>query len=214
MTNKYIQSNFFLPAIILIILLGTIFFGEKISINNGAGWDGNLYFNFAHNFHLSQFFSGNNISPYYIHRIFPWLLINIINKIINNHDVYITFIIAKIFIFTTIFIPLIFTFKISKTLQLTKSQTKCLFLFLFINTCILKFPGYYIFLTEYYALTLIIMSIYFYINESLYKLLLATIFLNFTWPFLLINYYFIYSLIKNKTAYKVEKKYNYTKFTN
>jgi hypothetical protein len=206
MLNKYIQSNFFLPAIILIILLSTIFFGEKIPINNGAGWDGNLYFNFAHNFHLSQFFSGNDISPYYIHRIFPWLLINIINKIINNHDVYITFIIAKIFMFSTILIALIYTSKIARVLNFTKSQTKYLFIFLFINTCILKFPSYYIFLTEYYALTLIIISIYFYITKSFYKLLLATIFLNFTWPFLLINYYFIYSLIQNKTAYKVAKK--------
>jgi hypothetical protein len=202
----FINSNIFLTAIILTIIFINIFFGEKITINNGAGWDGYNYFNFAHNFKLVQFFNGNDIGPYYIHRIFPWLLINITNQIINNHDVQTTFLIAKIFMFLCISLGLSFTIKIAKKIQLNQTQTNCLLLLIFLNASILKFASYYIFLTEYYALTLILASIYFYIEKSTYKLVLTTLFLNFTWPFLLINYYLIYSLITIRTENKIITK--------
>lgn len=191
----YIGFNTFIPLLVFLICVINIFYGEKIPVNGGKGWDGYYYFKMAYEYDVSQFFNGEKIGTYYIHRTLPWFLINVFTKIIHHHDVETTFLMAKYLLVVSIATSLFLTHRIAEILKFTRDEYSLLFILLFINAAFLKISGYYIFLTEYYAVTILLASIYFYLEKSISKLIVSTILLNFTWPILFINYYFLYRLL-------------------
>jgi hypothetical protein len=193
------------------ILFFNIFFGEKIPVNNGKGWDGNYYYELSHELSVQQFFDGKTIGDYYIHRIAPWLFINVIEKFVcfffvQSDCLVTTYQIAEIVLFLNLVIAVFLIIRIAHILNFRSVQTTLSIVLLLCNASILKISGYYIFLTEYYALTLMLCSIYFYLKKSIIALSLCTLVLNFTWPVLFFNYIMIYKLMIKQNSIPLHYK--------
>lgn len=71
---------------ILLSLLILSIFSEKISIGDGAGWDGTYYKKICENFSNDIF--NNNIDRYTLQRVFPFAIINMVVEIFNLPKTY------------------------------------------------------------------------------------------------------------------------------
>jgi hypothetical protein len=186
--NKYI---IFIFLIFVSILVFQNIYAEKITVNNGLGYDGASYAMYAKNF--DELILSRKIDLYRIQRIIPSAIIHYSFKIFRvefgSRNIIVGFQILNS-------ILLVFCFVIwHKIMQLSKITIKYQILglvFLFGNFAILKFNFYQPILTDISAFTLGICLLYSYlVKKNLITLLIAVIGF-FTWPAIFYNAIILY----------------------
>jgi hypothetical protein len=177
-------------SISVLIIFISVFFGEKVPLNNGHGWDGEIYFQIAKNTSFTEFFDGKTISKYYIKRALPFLIVGKISGFCSiDLDL-----VMKITSFLSILISMYFVVKIMDILMFKTNQKVLTIICLFCNYSILKMIGYYPWLTDQFAFLLTIVSIYYFLRGSNLGLIMCIILMSFVWPVVLFMYLMLLSL--------------------
>jgi len=176
-----ISPIYALLVILLIFLFSYSLFGEKISYNDGAGFDGEFYRNVAQNF--SSDILNNGYDSFRIQRIFPFFLLHIFYSIFSipaTHQnlLYGMGCLQCINLFSLIF----FFFKLAKLLKWSENVTALLFACLFFNYYFLKNCGYELFQTDSFAINLSLISYYFLLRKQVAASYISALIGFFTWP--------------------------------
>ena len=175
------QGVFVLLVLVLVFLFSFSFFGEKIPLNDGAGYDGTFYYSVAQNF-LTDFFE-NAYDRFRIFRIFPFFLINLFFSIFSiepshanlMHSMYVLH-------YLNLAIQLTFFFKLARLNNWKKTTTSIIFACFFFNYFTLKNFGYEIFQTDAFATTIFIVSFYYLQQKNIFLALSISFLGLITWP--------------------------------
>jgi hypothetical protein len=159
------------------------FWGDLIPINDGYGWDGKTYGEFA--------ISIENIKQgpfYYSGRIFPSFMVYLIHTTLNitpsKENILNIFYIYNIFI---VFLGILGFFMIAKKQNWNYSVFIIGFSAIFINFPLLRLmPFNPPFTTDYTALVLGIYILYFYVSDKTYAVITLSIIGAFTYPLILL----------------------------
>lgn len=185
-----IKNLHILLSITVLIVFISIFFGEKVPLNNGHGWDGEIYYQIAKNISFTEFFDGKTISKYYVKRALPFLIVGKMADLCSiDLDLG-----MKITSFLSILISMYFVVKIMNILRFNNNQKILTVICLFSNYSILKMVGYYPWLTDQFAFFLTIVSIYYFLKGSNLGLITCIILMSFVWPVVLFMYLMVLSL--------------------
>lgn len=170
-------------AAMLIWCLVSILFFEKLTANNGLGWDGARYANIAANL-----FNSSELDTYTIMRILPSLLVHIVFSVcgieFSSPNIILAFeILNSILLCTSVFL----TLKIFEHFQLSNAK-KALGLVLVLGTyATLNFPFYYTVMTDTAGFTIAIAALYFFLKNEHLNLWLLGLIAAFTWPVALLQ---------------------------
>lgn len=175
--KSIINNVWFFPSLVLCYGIFYIFFGELYYLNEGLSTDGAVFSDLIQNFNTSYFFD-----TYYVHRIFPSLLVATVFKIFSithtTQNVILSFQILNIIslILTCYFVKkILLFFKVSLKNQLLG------FVLLIFNFSFLKYPFYLPVMTDNVALALSAMLLYFYFKKKMFGLIFCTLISCFTW---------------------------------
>ncbi len=183
--NKRYYTRFFSTTVLFVILILNSFFNERITIGNGAGWDGTYYDTICKDFSIEN---TKSIDSYTFQRILPFVLVHYSCDVLGiesntlNH--------LSVMILLNLFMILIgvyFFYKISDILSFSVSIELIAFSSLFYNYPILKLLGYYPLLTDYFAFSFGIMLFYFFICRKTTWLLLLSLLGSLVWPTILLQ---------------------------
>ena len=175
------QGVFVLLVLVLVFLFSFSFFGEKIPLNDGAGYDGTFYYSVAQNF--STDFFENAYDRFRIFRIFPFFLINLFFSIFSiepshanlMHSMYVLH-------YLNLAIQLTFFFKLARLNNWKKTTTSIIFACFFFNYFTLKNFGYEIFQTDAFATTIFLVSFYYLQQKNIFLALSISFLGLITWP--------------------------------
>jgi len=168
--------------IMIIVVLGivSISFGERILINNGFGWDGEIYGTVA------QTLDFRSLDTYYIHRIFPSIVVHfaltILHQPLDNKDVVFAFSFLNLGL---LLLACVLYRLIAKELGMYRSGFWLGFVGIFVNFAYLKVPWYYPVLTDVAATALSLAMLLFYLRRKQLPLLIVAFFGAYTWPSLI-----------------------------
>ncbi|MCX7123566.1 MAG: hypothetical protein NTV32_07905 [Gammaproteobacteria bacterium] len=187
--SKNIKMLF--AGIILFYILwqiGQFFYGERVLAGGGFGWDGVQYATWVSQFSFRNYFQ-HQLSPYYIQRILPSIIVHYIMVILHlnlqSHSAIInTFIVYNNVMLLFVMLGL---FSLAYFLRWTPAATLVAFVSLFFNFVLLKQLSYYSVLTDYTALTIGFFQLYCYIKKRVLFLYLLSIVGAFAWPTLLLS---------------------------
>lgn len=174
------HSSRYMFFIILVTGLSSIFFGERIPVSNGFGWDGIFYGELVKNFNIS------GLSTYQTQRIFPSAIVHYIltplNLPLEN------FYVVNGFAFYNLLLLLLSCYLwrlIAVEIGLSEKSFWLGFIGLFINFANVKFAFYYPVLTDVTSFTLTLLMLLCYLQNRVTSLCLVTLIGAFTWPILL-----------------------------
>lgn len=166
-------------AITLFILLFN-FNREIINVNEGAGWDGNLYLKVTK---TAYYLKVKALNQYHIQRVLVPLIVNRILWITNSNKSIPEIIQAYRFLnFFCILLAIFYYIKIAIKLNLSKQNELIGYCSIFFIFPILKLLFYYPMLTDYAAFTLGLIFIYYYLKDSLFGMLLIILLGSFVYP--------------------------------
>ena len=185
------QGVFVLLVFILFLFFTQSFIGEKIPLNDGAGYDGAFYYNVAHNFSTDFWTTGYD--KFRIFRIFPFFLINLFFTLFNIEPKP-SLLTSSMYVlhFTNIVIQLAFFFKLARLNEWRKSTTAIIFGCFFFNYFVLKNCGYEIFQTDAFASTIFLVSFYYLQCGKFAKALLVSFLGILTWPTITYTIWLLY----------------------
>lgn len=168
-------------AVVLCLIVAFSFFGEKVALGPGIGWDGaNYWRSMQHFIHLVKI---HGYDQYEIMRVMPWGLTDIMSAIFGfsvTREVAVSF--GIIYNAIAMVIAVLYYFRISNYRQ-WKLTTEILgFSFLFFTYPVLKNMGYYPLLSDTFGLTLGIMMCYYFLVEKRWALILCGFAGTFIWP--------------------------------
>lgn len=170
-------------SILLLTLysIGYYFFGERIPVYNGFGWDGTLYAAYAQSF-WGVLRHTNDI--YHINRILPSFIIYCFLKLLHLNAKSPTIIVDAFIIFNSILFILsaYIWFKLCNYKKFAISTYWLGFISLFVNYLYLKHNYYDSVLTDTAAIFLGMLTLYFYVQKKYWCLALTMIPAYFTWP--------------------------------
>lgn len=167
--------------LVLLFIFTLSFVGEKIPLNDGAGYDGEFYYNVAQNFSTDFFTTGYD--RFRIFRIFPFFLINLFFVLFNIEASH-TNLMTSMYVlhYINLAIQLIFFFKLIQLNAWKKTTSAIIFGCFFFNYFVLKNCGYEIFQTDAFANTIFLVSFYF-LQRQKFLLAISISFLGIlTWP--------------------------------
>jgi hypothetical protein len=183
------MKKYFCFYILIIFLIAwhvfNFFVGERVTVNNGLGWDGIFIAQLTQNF--GSYF--HNISHYYSGRVFPSLVVSLFAKLffysLNSPQN----IISAFYLYDMLIILLgiYFFYCVAKFQQWSFPSFLIGFTALFCNFAILKAMPYHPNLTDYTALTIGLAILYFYLRNNLIGLLATTFIGAFTFPSILLS---------------------------
>lgn len=161
--------------------IGYYFWGERIPVGNGYGWDGLVYAAYVQQFWL---YISQTHDIYHVNRILPSFIIYLALKILhlNMHSPIIvvnSFIIFNSLLFIA---SCLLWFKICCVKQFKTTTYWIGFISLFINFLYLKHNFYDPVLTDTAAIFLGMLALYFYVKKNYLLLTLTLIPAYFTWP--------------------------------
>ncbi|RHJ94192.1 hypothetical protein [Parabacteroides bouchesdurhonensis] len=175
-----IISRSILVLLLLSIILYSIIVGEKVPLNDGAGWDGAIFRNMASSFWNSPIGAYNSYS---IQRIFPFVLINLVyvclNISIDNASLMLGMHITNVLFLV---LGIYFFFRISDFYKYSVKVEIIAFVSLFFNVQTLKFMGYMPFITDYVAVNLAIILFYYFLTKQDAKMLIVGFVGAFNYP--------------------------------
>lgn len=168
-------------VLVLLFIFTLSFVGEKIPLNDGAGYDGEFYYNVAQNFSTDFFSMGYD--RFRIFRIFPFFLINLFFSLFNIETSHAN-LMASMYVlhFLNLAVQLIFFFKFVQHNAWKNTTSAIIFGCFFFNYFVLKNCGYEIFQTDAFANTIFLVSFYF-LQRQKFLLAISISFLGIlTWP--------------------------------
>jgi hypothetical protein len=175
------QGVFVLLVLVLVLLFSFSFFGEKIPINDGAGYDGAFYYSVAQNF--STDFFENAYDRFRIFRIFPFFLINLFFSIFSIEPSHANLMRSMYVLhYVNLAVQLTFFFKLARLNNWKKTTTSIIFACFFFNYFTLKNCGYEIFQTDAFATTIFLVSFYYLLREKFFLALSISFLGLVTWP--------------------------------
>lgn len=165
----------------LVIGVANILFAERLTVNNGLGWDGVLYGKWAKDFYNTVVVPG--IPGYYTQRFLPSAIVHYSMRlfrvplddwhVIHAFDVY---------NFLLLLLCSYVWGLTSDRLSLTNKSKWIGFFFLFLNYAILKNNFYHSVLTDTSAFTLGLLTFYFFLTDKPLGLLAVILVGGFVWP--------------------------------
>lgn len=165
--------------------------GEKIPLNNGAGFDGQFYYNVAENF--STDFFGSGYDRFRIFRIFPFFIINLFFTLFSIETSHANLMCSMFILhYINIAIQLIFFFKLAQLNAWKKATTAIIFACFFFNYFTLKNCGYEIFQTDAFAITIFLVSYYYLLREKFLRSLSISFLGILTWPTITYTIWLLY----------------------
>lgn len=167
--------------LLTIYSIGYYFFGERIPVYNGFGWDGTLYAAYAQSF-WGVLHHTNDI--YHINRILPSFVIYCFLKLLHLNAKSPIIIVDAFIIFNSLLFILTayFWFKLCNFKKFTVATYWLGFISLFVNYLYLKHNFYDSVLTDTAAIFLGMLTLYFYVQKKYWCLALTMIPAYFTWP--------------------------------
>ncbi|MDF2437261.1 MAG: hypothetical protein K0Q95_1637 [Bacteroidota bacterium] len=176
--RQLIDNTWFFPVILFNYGFFYILFGETYPANDGFGTDGFVFQKLVTEFNQCYFFDS-----YYIHRIFPSLLIRYGLKLLTLDlspvNIFYGFEILNLI---CIVVSAFYLKKIFRLLHIRFKNQLLGFVILFVSFPVLKWAFYFPVMTDTVALSLSIILLYYYLTGSIPGLIVATILLAFTWP--------------------------------
>ena len=170
-----------LLVVVLLFLFTLSFVGEKIPLNDGAGYDGAFYYNVAQNFSKDFFSAGYD--RFRIFRIFPFFLINLFFLLFNIEATHANLMTSMYVLhFLNLAVQLIFFFKLVQLSAWKKTTTALIFGCFFFNYFVLKNCGYEIFQTDAFANTIFLVSFYFLQRQKFLQAISISFLGILTWP--------------------------------
>jgi hypothetical protein len=169
----------YILILITIFIVSVTFTGEK-AINLGAGWDGLLYREMAKSF--SDQIQDESYMSYYLKRTLPWAVINIAYNGLGISKSDANLLLGALII-NLIFMALaiISYFNISNFYKFHSGTETLGYSLLFFNFFFLKQSGYYPFLNDIIAFSLMLIAYNFFIRKKFIFLLITGILAAFTW---------------------------------
>ena len=168
----------FFPVLMLYYGVFYILFGEVYPANEGLSTDGYVFASLVSDFKNSFYFDA-----YYVHRIFPSLIVRIFFNTfsinINNQNIFSAFQILNL---VGITLSCYFLKKIFILFNIGCKKQLLGFTLFLINFGIMKFPFYLPVMTDTLALMLGTALLYFYLKNNTIGIIACTIMLAFTWP--------------------------------
>lgn len=192
---------------LLLVLFGASLYGEKIPINNGAGFDGEFYRSVAQNFSADFWDSGYD--AFRIQRLFPFLGVHYVFQIlgVSATDENLMSAMFGLHLFNLLLQIALF-FAISKILRWQPATEMVLFAVLFLNFFTLKNCGYEPFQTDAFAITLSLLGVYFYLKNKVLCNGIVAILGMITWPLVTLQILLLMALdkpfSKSETGWKVD----------
>lgn len=175
--------NYLKIGILLFLLMLTFYYSvsEKVTKNNGFGWDGDYYAYLVSNIYNDLF--SQKIDNYYIRRILPPLLVSLPTKffdipITRDYIVY-AFVTANLL---CIFVSVILWLKICKMFQMSTTRTTVSLILLFGFYWIVKGAAFYPVLTDIFAFCGAIAMLYCYLTSRTFWLAFVVVLNFFVWP--------------------------------
>lgn len=165
--------------------VANFYFGERIPVYDGFGFDGNNYAHMAR--HFWGLVHGHQLDLYHIQRIFPSFIVHTLSSIFGYSltlpiNVIHTFFVLNVFMIS---VGMYIFYRIAKLYQWNFNITLLGFSALFLNVPILKMVSYCPVWTDYTAFSLGILMLYFYLRNNIYGLIIATLLGAFTFPTML-----------------------------
>ena len=164
------------------------FYGERVLVGNGFGWDGVRYAAWVSDFSFIDYFQ-HQLSLYYIQRILPSMTVHylmiLLHLDLNNPFAIInTFLALNNFL---VFLTMLGLLSLARFLKWSAEATFIAFTSLFFNFMILKAMSYCGISTDYMAFTLGFFQIYFYIKGKITPIYFLSLLGAFVWPTLLVS---------------------------
>jgi hypothetical protein len=185
--------------------------GERIQFNNGLGWDGADYADWAQR-HSAEILNSKTVPAYYIGRILPSITIHNICELIG-HDIKSTArVIHAFYIYNFILITIssIFLILIGRHYKWRNDIYLLAFTAIFFNYPVLKNYSYNPTLVDISVLTISITIFYFYIKDKIIPLSIMVFIGCFVWPTMI--YGTLPLLIFGRTKIDLAKPQLYAKF--
>lgn len=175
---------------ILFLLFAISLFGEKIPIQDGAGFDGEFYRLVAENF--SADFLNQGYDAFRIQRIFPFCAIHYGFKFFHVATTHENLMKAMLGLHGLNLLLQIFLFsRISKIVQWKSATEILLFAAFFLNFFTLKNCGYEPFQSDAFAISLSLLSLYFYLKGMKWGNLGIALLGAITWPLITLQCIFL-----------------------
>lgn len=186
-----LKSNFFLSIkknlIFFLILIGFLFLGyswERIQINRGMGWDGCFYTYVTMDF--GNKFVSKSIDTYYIQKVVPpfliWSTSELFHVQLDEQKTILGYILLNAFV---ILVALFYYLKIAKELKFDNKIKWIGFAAIFLTFPVIKFSTYYPALVDISAFCIGMMSVYYYLKNNFWGLIICAFIGAFTFPTLL-----------------------------
>ena len=178
---RLVTVNALMVVAMLVIGLANIAWAERLTFNNGLGWDGAVYASWVRDFYQSIFVRG--VPDYYAHRILPSAIVHYCMRALGvplaDRNIILSF---DIYNLSLLLLSTYLWGRIADKLQI-RNQGKWLgFCFLFLNYAILKNNFYHSVLTDTSAFALGIIMFYCFITGNRIGLIAIMLAGGFTWP--------------------------------
>ena len=171
-------------AILITVLFTYNFFeGERIQMNDGLGWDGTIYAKWAQTDTI-ELLKSDDISDYYVNRLLPSIVVHNVTKSLG-YDVSTNIgVINAFYIYNTLILlaAFFFLYKISRHLQWNAPTFLIVTAGIFFNYAVLKNMSYNPTLTDMTALSLSVITLYFWLTKRLFFYVITSLMACFVWP--------------------------------
>lgn len=185
--NRYKSSGRTVLRVLLVVILGMVmsytYTGEKLPLNDGAGWDGVIYRDIVLNIDKTYFHHG--INKYHMHRVLPFAVTHGLMRMagveMNNSNALWASVLMNVLM---VVLSVVFLFRLSSFLRWKAHTETIAFSLIFFNVGVLKVFGYEPLVTDSLALLLSLMAAYYFFAHRTIPLVLTGIVALFSWPVL------------------------------
>lgn len=194
--KKYL-GNYKLLMIMFLFLIGaaSIFWGERIPVGDGFGWDGKFFGSLVKDFYV------RGMNPYQMQRIIPSAMVNLVLNLfqvpLENEYIVRAF---QVYNLAAILLGCCLWLLIANELALSLKARWIGFIGLFINFAVLKQAFYYSVLTDISALVLGLLMLLFYLRGQVLGLFVVALIGAFTWPIIIYGGVILLLFPRNSTA--------------
>jgi hypothetical protein len=170
-----------MTAILLVVSVIAMFWGERMTAHDGLGWDGRFYVDLAKSFETSVFVE--KMDSYHTQRIVPSGIVHyslrLLGMPLDNTHILWAF---RIYNLLLLMLCCWFWKRIADELDLSEGGRWLGFMGLFVSFAIMKMGFYYPNMTDITALTLGLAMIHTYMRRQQWGLFAVTLIGAFTWP--------------------------------
>lgn len=168
-------------VLVSFLIMTTTYWGEKIPLKGGAGWDGEQYRELV--LHVDEMFFQGEIDAYHMHRVLPFVVSHVALRLTGlpttaANAMAVTIVVNQL----VLLLAMLVFFRLSSLRQWRLPTELMAFAAAFWNVAVLKVFGYYPFLTDELALLLSLLAVCHYFSAKRLWLLADGLLAMLTWP--------------------------------